>query len=83
MKKFLAIVLSVFMMIGASASLTACNENSNPPETVTITDMEGTKVTIPTDVDKVACISPSASGVAKYWLSVAVGGMASRKSAGG
>ena len=61
MKKFLAIVLSVFMMIGASASLTACNENSNPPETVTVTDMEGTKVVIPKGVDKVACISPSAT----------------------
>ena len=39
MKKFLAIVLSVFMMIGASASLTACNDKSNPPETVIVTDM--------------------------------------------
>ena len=61
MRKFLATVLSVFITVGAGASLTACNENNNPSETITVTDMEGMKVTIPTDVDKVACISPSAT----------------------
>lgn len=57
MKKFLAIVLSVFMMIGASASLTACNENSNPPETVTVTDMLGETITVKKNPKKVACAS--------------------------
>ena len=61
MKKFLALILTVIMTVSISGVLTACNEKSNSPETVTVTDMEGTKVVIPKGVDKVACISPSAT----------------------
>lgn len=61
MKKFLMGLLSIFMMIVSGLSLFACSFKNNFSDAITITDMEGTQVTISTDVDKVACISPSAT----------------------
>jgi ABC-type Fe3+-hydroxamate transport system substrate-binding protein len=62
MKKLLKMILCDVMLICGVTTLSSCNTNSSEnPTTITVTDMEGTEVTISNDVDHVACISPSAT----------------------
>lgn len=60
MKRFLLIVISMFLLCGCVASLASC-DGTDESESVTVIDMEGTTVTIPQNVTRVACISPSAT----------------------
>ncbi len=58
MKRILSILLAVFMTVGVFC-FTGCN-NKNDGE-IKVIDMEGTEVVIPKNVQKVACISQSAT----------------------
>lgn len=60
MKRFLLIVISMFLLCGCVASLASC-DGTDESESVTVIDMEGTTVTIPQNITRVACISPSAT----------------------
>ena len=60
MKKILSILLSVMLVLGVGVTLTACNTDAMG-DTVTIIDMEGKEVEVPKNVEKVACISQSAT----------------------
>lgn len=60
-KKFIATLFCSLLFVTMCFAFVSCGAQSQDSETVTVTDMEGTQVTIPTDVDKVACISPSAT----------------------
>lgn len=61
MKKLIATLLCSLLFVTTCFMAASCGVPSQEGETVTVTDMEGTQVTIPTDVDKVACISSSAT----------------------
>jgi iron complex transport system substrate-binding protein len=50
----------MFLLCGCVASLASC-DGTDESESVTVIDMEGTTVTIPQNVTRVACISPSAT----------------------
>ena len=60
MKKFLALILTIIMCLGVCGIVVSCNPN-NDGDTIIVTDMEGTRVVIPKHVERVACISPSAT----------------------
>lgn len=57
MKKFLCLLMAGAALLG----LGACAQKENTSDTITVTDMEGTEVTISKDVSHVACISQSAT----------------------
>ena len=57
MKKFLCLLMAGAALLG----LGACTQKENTSDTITVTDMEGTEVTISKDVSHVACISQSAT----------------------
>ena len=60
-KRIITVMFGVVLCFMLTISFVGCGNKNNNEKTVTITDMEGTQVTIPTDVSKVACISQSAT----------------------
>lgn len=60
MKKLISIILGLAMSVGCLSMAAGCANNTEE-DTVTVTDMEGTEVTVKKDVSKVACISQSAT----------------------
>lgn len=60
MKKGITMVLCFAFFIFCTVLFSSCNKWKDG-DTITVVDMEGTEVTIPQNVSKVACISPSAT----------------------
>ena len=64
MKKFIKQILIGTMALVSVISafgFASCADAAKDGETVTVTDMEGTEVTVKKDISKVACISQSAT----------------------
>lgn len=61
MNKKLNFLMAAVMITALPLGFAACGESQVDGDTVTVTDMEGTSVTIKKDVSKVACISQSAT----------------------
>ena len=59
MKKILSILLIICIVFCMALSFAACEKGGE--DAVTIIDMEGKEVAVPKNVEKVACISPSAT----------------------
>ena len=60
MKKLITLFLAVAICISCVAVFSSCNRQEGD-DTITVIDMEGTEGTIPKNISKVACISPSAT----------------------
>lgn len=65
MKKYLAILLTVALLFSASFLVSALAENS-ATETITVTDMMGREVNVPTTISRVACIGAGALRLYSY-----------------
>lgn len=61
MKSLLNFLLAASMILAISFGFSACGGSETDGDTITVTDMEGTNVTVPKEVSKVACISQSAT----------------------
>ena len=53
--------MAAIMLVAIPFGFTACGESQTGGDAITVTDMEGTNVTIPKNVSKIACISQSAT----------------------
>ena len=60
MKKFISALLAICTIFCISLGVAACKPDGGD-DTITIIDMEGKQVAVPKNVEKVACISPSAT----------------------
>lgn len=60
MKRLLSTLLCLAFILSSILAFSSCNREKES-DTVTVTDMEGTAVTIPKNVSRVACISQSAT----------------------
>ncbi len=61
-KRFLVIIISLFMFL----CLSGCNSENEKPETITITDMIGRTVEVPTQINRVVCIGAGSLRLYSY-----------------